>query len=169
MNPSRLVAAILTLGASVVFFLAFRSEQTCSNRILHAMLGPERYGAGRAWLATHLPLTTVWKGSLPSALWVFSATLLLGDWKARLLMGPVIRMAFVPVLLNGLWEFVQWSGFTDGRADPLDVLAGVFGWGAAEACRFQAAPNLEPIDRLQDWRLAVLAAACGLPGFADVL
>lgn len=169
MNPSRLVAAMLTLGASVVFFLAFRSDQTCSNRILNTMLGPERYGAGRDWLATHLPLTTAWKGSLPSALWVFSATILLGEWKARLSIGPVFRMAFVPVFLNFFWEIVQWSGCTDGRADHLDVLAGIFGWGAAEACRFQAAPSLDPIDRLQDWRVAVLAAACGLPGFADVL
>lgn len=169
MNPSRLVASMLTLGASVVFFLAYRSDQTCSNRILHALLGPERYDAGRDWLAMHLPLATAWKGSLPSALWVFSATLLLGGWKARLSTGLVYRMAFLPVLLNFFWELVQWSGFTDGRADRLDVLAGFFGWGAAEACRFQAAPCLEPIDRLQDWRMAVLAAACGLPGFADVL
>ena len=80
-----------------------------------------------------------------------------------------LRLANIPLLLNTTWELVQWGGFTDGRGDAADVLAGLVGWAIAEALLFQPNHELEQIPQLKHWRTAVLAGGLLIMGLADVL
>lgn len=169
MNVARLIAMLLTLAAALVFYLACRSDLTCSNRLLRGLLGADGYAGLRAWFDAHAAAPGWWRGSAPSALWVMAATCLVGGWEARVPGGHRLPLAIVPVCINGLWEGVQYAGLTDGRADGADIVAGLLGWAIAVLIPFESPACVAPVDGWFDWRLAALAGVCGLMGFADVI
>ncbi|MFN0127888.1 MAG: hypothetical protein ACKV19_14505 [Verrucomicrobiales bacterium] len=168
MNRMRLLIALSTLVVALAFYLAFRPDRTCSNRFLGTVLGAESYEAARSWIGSQCHMPGPWLGSLPSGLWVIAATCLVGGWEWRLTNGKRLSLAVLPVLINSCWELVQWSGFTDGRADLLDIGAGVAGWAIAASLPFTSTPPAVPIHQWYDWRWLVLAGTCLLMGFADV-
>lgn len=168
MNRMRLLMALATLVVALAFYLAFRPDRTCSNRFLGIVLGAESCEAAQSWIGSHFKMPCPWLGSLPSGLWVVAATCLVGGWEWQLTSGRRLGLAVVPVLINSFWELVQWCGFTDGRADLMDIGAGIAGWAIAGSLPFASIPPEVPIRRWHDWRWLVLAVTCLLIGFADV-
>lgn len=153
----------------LAFYMAHRPEGTCANRVLRVVLGETRADEGRTWLAGRLRVAEGVKGCLPSALWVMASTCVVGGWRLMLANGRTFSLAMAPVVINGLWEAVQWIGLTDGRADAADVVAGLFGWGMAAVIPLETESATGSVPGWRDWRLGALAGVWALMGFADVL
>ncbi len=169
MTARRLICALLGLGFGVCFYLAYRSDHTLSNRLVGQLVGSAAYLKLKHSLGHWLPVPTWLRDCLPSALWCFIATSLIGGWHIRPVRasGP-LRLAWLPPFFNAGWELVQRAGWTDGRADWLDVAAGFTGWIAAELLLLRPATQGEGIPGLLNWRVAVVIAGFACMGFADV-
>lgn len=169
MSAARLLAALAGLGCGLLFYVAYRCDQTLSNRLVASLCG-ERYvqikDALRHWLA----LPPVLRGCVPSALWCFVGGCLCGGWRVRLGQKCEIGLVWLFPALNATWEGVQALGWTDGRADATDVLAGAVG-GVLSLILFRAPPPREhtavPVVSWS-WRLGVLLVCVSTMGLADV-
>jgi hypothetical protein len=168
MSRRRLACTFLGLALGVFFYLAYRSDYTVSNRWVSYLCGPSTYRVLKHELAHWLPIPAVLRGCMPSALWCFIATSLFGGWTIRISVDRAPPLAPVPPLLNAGWELVQWLGWTDGRADWRDVVAGFVGWGIARLLFLRPARPLKEISALWNWRLGVVVAGLGCIGLADV-
>lgn len=166
MNRRRIAVALAGLGIGLVFYLGYRSGSTVSNRLLHRLCGGETYEqlkyTARAWL----PVPGILRGCLPSALWCLIGTSLLGGWKINV-RGRLLPLAWLCPSFNAAWEGVQKLGWTDGRADPLDVLAGVAGWAVAQAI-FRRSDAAAVLPFSWNWRMSVVVATIACVGLADV-
>jgi hypothetical protein len=167
MSRRRVVLAVAGLGLGLLFYLGYRSDYTVSNRMLRWICGQPAYEhfqhAARYWL----PVPGLLRGCLPSALWCLIGTSLLGGWKMDLRPGWTLPLAGMCPWFNTGWEMVQWLGWTDGRGDVLDVIAGIAGYGLAQGA-IRGSAKLVPISFSWNWRLGVIAMAIGCIGFADV-
>ncbi|MES2692690.1 MAG: hypothetical protein V4773_04400 [Verrucomicrobiota bacterium] len=167
MSSARLLCALTGLGLGFLFYLAHRSDHTLSNRLASSLCGTS-YFPLKQELKQWLPMAPALRGCLPSALWCFIGTSLFGGWKIRLGMRRVLPLAWLCPCLNALWEVIQWIRWTDGRADPLDVVAGLVGWLGAHLILFRAEQPTEEIATLWNWRVGVVLTGCACMGLADV-
>jgi hypothetical protein len=168
MSIRRVACAFLGLGLGLWFYLAHRSDQTLSNRLVNYLCGPSIYFPLKQELRRWLPLPAVVRGCLPSALWCFIATSLVGGWKIRIGGDRLLELAWLAPFVNAGWELVQKFGWTDGRADWRDAVAGFVGWGMAQLVFFRPARPTEEIFSLWSWPVGVVMLAFGCMGFADV-
>lgn len=168
MSIRRLAFAFLGLGFGLWFYLAYRSDQTLGNRVVSYLCGPSIYFPLKQDLRHWLPLPAILRGCLPSALWCFIATSLVGGWKIRTGGDRPLELKWLPPFLNAGWEVVQWAGWTDGRADWRDAVAGFVGWGVVQMMLSGSARPTEEIPALWGWRTGVVMAAFGCMGLADV-
>jgi hypothetical protein len=168
MSRSRLASALLGLGFGLLFYLAYRTDQTVSNRLMRHLCGPSCYEQLRDALRTWFPLSAVLRGCLPSALWCFIVTSLVGGWRVRLRSGRILSLTWLPPLFNAGWEIIQWLGWTDGRADWRDCVAGYAGWFLATALFFRTPAPKDEIAALWNWRVGVAAAGFACMALADV-
>ncbi len=168
MNRARVVCSVVGMGVGLLFYFAYRSEYTVSNRLVRACTGSSHYAELRLQVRQLLPVPAVVRGCLPSALWCLIVTSFFGGWNLRLAQGTIVRVAWLCPFLNAAWELVQGVGWTDGHADGLDVLAGFAGWGCAELLFARSQPYWVSLSFHYPWRLAVVAAGFLSMGFADV-
>jgi hypothetical protein len=168
MNRRRLACAFLGLALGGFFYFAYRSDHTLSNRLVGYLFEPSTYRVLKQEVAHWLPVPSVLRGCMPSVLWCFIATSLFGGWTIRFSADRTIALMPVPPLLNAGWEFIQWVGWTDGRADWRDVVAGLVGWVIACILFLRPTKPTEEISVLWNWRLGVVAAGLGCMGLADV-
>ena len=168
MTTRRLVCAFLGLSFGLLFYLAFRSDQTVSNRLVRILCGPSNYFQLKNGLRHGLPVPRVLRGCLPSALWCLIATSLIGAWRLRLSESIVLRLGWWPPVFNAGWEMVQWAGWTHGRADWQDVIAGFVGWMVGVVLVSRPATAPEEIPSLGNWRVGVVIAGFTCMGFAYV-
>lgn len=166
MNPLRLLCALLGLALGLVFYLGYRSDHTVSNRLLQHTCAPARYLRLKETARRWLPVPAILRGCLPSALWCFIATSLTGGWRLRI-SRRLFSLSLLSPLFNAAWEVVQWLGWTNGRADWLDALAGVAGWLLA-CLVFAHGEEPAEIPAPWDWRVALAAAGFACMGFAHV-
>src|SRR5205085_2229209 len=113
MNLRRLICALLGLAFGLIFYLAWRSDHTLSNRLVNFLGGHTVYLELKQEFRHWLPLPIFLRGCLPSALWCFIATSLVGGWKIHLGGGRVLELAWLAPFFNAGWEGVQWIGWTD--------------------------------------------------------
>jgi hypothetical protein len=168
MSLPRLVCALLGLGLGLLFYLAYRSDHTVSNRVVSYLCGPSGYLELKQELRLWLPVPVFLRGCLPSALWCLIVTSLLGGWKIRIGNSHALPLAGLCPLINATWEIVQWIGWTDGRADWRDAVAGLVGWLIAHALFFRSARPSEEISALWNWRVGVVMTGFACMGLADV-
>ncbi len=168
MSIPRVCCVVLGLGLGLLFYLAFRSEHTLSNRLVISVCGAPTYFALKHELRHWLPVPTFLRGCLPSGLWCLIATCLLGGWKIRLGRTHVLQLAWLCPLFNTCWESIQWIGWTDGHADWLDVLAGFVGWSVARLLFLRSARPADEIPALWNWRVGVVVTGFACIGLADV-
>lgn len=166
MNVVRVLCVMLGLAVGLVFYLGHRSDQTVSNRLLQHTCTPERYLQLKQQARRWLPVPALLRGCLPSALWCFIATSLMSAWRIRI-SSRLISFTFLCPLFNATWEIVQWLGWTNGRGDWQDAVAGVVGWLLASAVFHRSEESVE-IALPWDWRMAVAAAGFACMGFAHV-
>jgi hypothetical protein len=167
MSRARLSCALLGLGVGLLFYLAHRTDHTVSNRVLAHLGGAANYAQLKQHAREWLPVPVALRGCLPSALWCFIATSLLGGWQLRVGRDRFLRASGLCPLFNGAWEGVQWLGWTDGRGDPGDIIAGVAGWLLASAVLVPAGPPAE-VTVSWRWRAGLMVTAVACIGLADV-
>lgn len=168
MSIARLLSAFLGLGAGLLFYLAYRSDHTVGNRLVACACGPSAYSHLKHELRLYLPVPTIIRGCLPSAIWCFIVTSVIGGWKIRRGTRRSIPLAWLAPAINAIWELVQWAGWTDGRADWLDVVAGIAGGVIAQLLFFRSTKNGEEIPLAWSWRVSVMIASIACMGLADV-
>lgn len=167
MSRARIVGVAAGLLAGLLFYWAHRSSLTLSNRMLQWLCGPAWYAAVRAELHGWLPLPAAVRGSLPSALWCFIVGAGCGGWNLRLGRRGRVPLVWLAAGVNAGWELVQAAGWTNGRADPLDAVAGVLGCALARRCFGPATQSAELAPGF-NWRTGVtLACLCSM-GLAHV-
>jgi hypothetical protein len=166
MTRARWSCIFVGLLLGLLFYLAYRSDYTLSNRLLRWLCGTGNYlhlkQEARRWLLVPACL----RGALPSALWCFVVTNLLGGWKIQTPRGER-PLAWIVPLMNAGWEAVQALHWTDGCADWLDVLAGFAGCWAAELLFCRASPH-HVAGPFTVWRITLVAAGVVSMGMADV-
>jgi hypothetical protein len=167
MSRARLASAAAGLALGLLFYVAHRTDQTLSNRIVAWICGPAAYLQLKQALRDWLPVPSFLVGCLPSALWCFVVTSLCGAWKIRL-RARVVPIAWLAPLGNAGWEIVQGLGWTDGHGDWLDAAAGVGGGLLAKIIFTRAAQPAETISIRWNWRLAVVTTSFACMGLADV-
>lgn len=167
MNRARVICAFAGLALGLLFYLAHRSDHTLSNRVVSSLCGHATYSQVKYEVKRWLPVPLLVRGCLPSALWCFIASSLLGGWKVRMGSRRVVALASVCPLANASWELVQWSGWTDGRGDWCDVAAGFAGWGVSQLVFLGASRPVELV-ALWGWRLGVVISGFACMGLADV-
>jgi hypothetical protein len=167
MSARRIAGAVTGLGVGLIFYLGYRSDHTVSNRLLRWLCGQSAYEQLQHVARDWLPIAWSIRGSLPSALWCFIATSLIGGWKIVVTARRTIALAWFCPLFNGGWEIIQYLRWTDGHADTLDVAAGFVGWTLAEAI-FRGSDKSVAMSRLANWRMGVVATVIACMGFADV-
>lgn len=167
MSRRRVACALAGLAVGLIFYLGYRSDRTLSNRLLHAAVGQETFQECRRIARACLPMPAPLHGCLPSALWCLIGTSLIGGWKIELTRGRALALGGFCPCFNAAWEIVQWLGWTDGHADPLDVVAGIAGWAVAWVL-FRESRRAGSIPLTLNWRFGVMLAAVACMGFADV-
>lgn len=169
MSAARLLAAIAGLILGLLFYVAFRCDQTLGNRLVAGLWG-ERYPVVKDALRHGLALPPVLLGCMPSGLWCFVGSCLCSGWRVRFGKAREMGLAWLFPSLNALWEAVQGLGWTDGRADAADVLAGLVG-GALSCAIFRFRhPEQRPAALVvfRGWRLGLLLVGVSTMGLADV-
>lgn len=167
MSPARILGALAGLGCGALFYAVYRCDQTLSNRVLSAVCG-ERYAQLRDTLRHWLALPPVVRGCLPSALWCFVGSCLCGGWHVRVGSRRELGLVWLFPTINAAWEGVQALGWTDGRADVADALAGMVG-GTLARVIFRARMAHDHVAFFPwSWRLGVLLAGISTMGLADV-
>ena len=164
----RLFSACLGLALGLGFYLAYRSDYTLSNRLVRHLCGSANFVHFQQELRHWLPVPLLLRGSLPSALWCFVVTSLVGGWKVSVDGRIIVQLVWLAPLFNACWEFIQWIGWTDGHADLMDVVAGLVGWFVARHIFIRSTKPVEEIPDFKDWRVAVVVAGIACMGFADV-
>lgn len=167
MNPRRLLCAFLGLAGGLLFYLAYRSEHTVSNQLLRTVFGPAQYVAFKQGVRAWLPIPAALRDSLPSALWCFIVASLLGGWKLPAGRGRSLSLAAIGPVFNAGWEIVQGCGWTNGRADWRDAVAGIAGWAVAELL-FRHSDEPVEIPLRWGWRTGVVVAGFACMGLAHV-
>lgn len=167
MNRRRLLCAFGGLGLGFLFYLAHRSDYTVSNRLLGVVCGPSTYLKIKHELKHWLPIPFAIRGCLPSALWCFVVTSLLGGWSLRGWRNRTLSLGWLCPFFNAGWEGVQAFGWTDGYADWLDAMAG---FGGAMIARGLSIGSPEPvvIPSLWSWRLGIVVSSFASMALADV-
>ncbi len=168
MTRSRLAFACLGLVLGLLFYVAYRSDQTLSNRFVRHVVGPTNYVHFKHDLRLLLPVPLFLRGSLPSLLWCFIVTSLVGGWSIQLPSDRTILLAWLAPFFNAVWEIVQWLGWTDGRADWQDAGAGFAGWLLAQAIFHRQPVATAALFMRIPWRVGVVVAAFACMGLADV-
>lgn len=167
MSRSRLIGASAGLALGLLFYLAYRSDSTLSNRLLGWLCGPGNYLRLKQEVRAWLPVPLALRGCLPSALWCFIVTSLVGEWRIHLWRAHDVPLARLAVLFNAGWEAIQWIGWTDGRGDWRDVVAGVAGWTAAHLIPFEP-QHAAVLSSRWGWRWGVVVSSFACMGLADV-
>jgi hypothetical protein len=167
MSRARLSCVLLGLGFGLLFYLAYRTDHTVSNRVLRSLCGGANYLELKQHARQLLPVPAAFRGCLPSALWCFIATSLLGGWRLRLGRERFLAVSWLGPAFNAAWEGVQWLGWTDGRGDPGDIVAGLAGWLLASALFLRAT---RPVEETVPWtwRAGMMITAFACMGLADV-
>ncbi len=117
----RYIVVSSALALSFFIYHFYRTEHILLNTVLEHLLGPP------SPIDALLPILPSWMiYSLPESLWVLSATLLsmgihMGIGSTR------VSLGILPLLLSLGLEAMQYLHLTDGRYDPLDVLAAISG------------------------------------------
>lgn len=168
MSRARIAAALLGLGFGLLFYLAYRTDQTLSNRFVRALCGSSVHDQLKHELRAWLPMSVSLRGCLPSALWCFIVTSLAGGWRVRLPSGRAVSITWLSPLFNVVWEIIQWAGWTDGRADWQDCVAGYAGWILSCGLFFRTPAPADEISALWNWRVGVVASGFACMALADV-
>ena len=166
MSRMRISAVAAGLSAGLLFYIAHRSDQTLCNRIARWILGPAWYGETQEVLRQLSPVPAVLHGCLPSALWCWVVAGACGAWSLRI-GARRVPLAWAAAGINAFWEVVQASGWSNGRADPLDVAAGFAGCAASRLLLGAGARNAEFPPGL-NWRTGVALACVACMGMAAV-
>jgi hypothetical protein len=168
MTVSRVGVAVLGLGAGLLFYLAYRSDQTLSNRCLRSLCGATAYANIKEFVRHWFLVPSTLRGCLPSALWSLIVASLFGGWKLRRERRSLLCIAWLCPWFNAGWEVVQAMGWTDGRGDWQDVVAGFAGWGAVQLVFIRSRPSVRLVSVRSPWRLVIVTAGFACMGFADV-
>jgi hypothetical protein len=167
MSRARIFATLFGLALGLLFYLAYRTDQTLSNRLVGALCDTSTYDQLKHALRAWLPIPVGLRGCLPSALWCFLVVSLAGGWRVRLQSGQGLSITWLPPLFNAGWEMIQWLGWTDGHPDWKDGVAGYAGW-LLSLLMFSRTPlHAAEISALGNWRVFVVVAGFASMALAD--
>lgn len=126
-----LALAFFALAASVPFYAFNRSADNVASFYCLELFRytPDSLSSGVAESTLSLKRFSFLDEGFPSGIWCFSWTLILlvvwGNWKTN----RIERIAWcsLPVLINGLWEILQYNGVINGGGNLPDFLCGFLG------------------------------------------
>jgi len=113
-----------------LIYISCREGNFLINAMLSDLFGIQLLNSFNSFVSSSLNFSSENINSLPSALWVFSTSLLSTRIKSENIIFKYLLIC-LPLIYSVSLEFIQYLGLTDGTFDKVDLTYSALGWFCA--------------------------------------
>jgi len=124
---NNLLSVFCPLVLALAIYIIYRPIDVGVNKLGSILFGLSSYDEFVHPLVQAFPLSDFIVYALPGGLWVYSLTVA-SKFQSLRLKRVVIDLSILPIVYALGLELCQYLGITDGRFDPLDIIAYIFAW-----------------------------------------